>query len=205
MAVILTEEDIRNAKSYVPIETKQAMANWMTVFCVEEHKSPNDGKLLPLPPVYKENRMTRQLFMMGVLAHLYLGKPCEWQSVSFEATDGRVEKKLDLMMDADAYNEWAGSHVLNQMERMKKLKGETADKVFDILSDYKLFEQMLLGAIRDEVSVRNSEADRLAMILAVQNSEAEAAALKAAVAEAKTVDSPSSAPPGHLPPRGEGS
>ena len=47
-----------------------------------------------------------------------------------------------------------------------------------------VFEQMLLGAIRDEVSVRNSEADSLAMILAMQNSEAQAEALKAAIEEA---------------------
>lgn len=179
--ITITAEDIRNAADYVSIEQKQSATQWMTTFCVEQFRSPNDGKPLALPPVYKENRMTRQMFLMGVLAHLYLKKPCRWQKVRFEANDGSVEKPVSLMMDADDYNDWAESHVLNQLERLKKQKGETADKVFDLLEDYKLFEHMLLGAIRDEVSVRNSDADRLAMVMAMEAAAQQAAEAKDAM------------------------
>lgn len=181
--ITITAEDIRNAADYVSIEQKQSATQWMTTFCVEQFRSPNDGKPLALPPVYKENRMTRQMFLMGVLAHLYLKKTCQWQKVRFEANDGTVEKPVSLMMDADEYNDWAESHVLNQLERLKKQKGETADKVFDLLEDYKLFEHMLLGAIRDEVSVRNSDADRLAMVMAMEASAQQAAEAKEKIAE----------------------
>ena len=178
--VTITAEDVLNAADYVTIETKQMMAELMTTFCVEERPSPNDGAVMPLPPVYRENRMTRQMFLMGVLAELYLKKKVKYQTVRYQSGKKTVEKPLHLLMDADEYNEWAGSHVLNQLDRMKKQKGEVADKVFDILEDYKLFEHMLLGAIRDEVSARNSEADRFAMTVELQNREAAFAAAKQA-------------------------
>lgn len=184
MAVILTEEDIRAAESYLPIEKKHSLATWMTTFCVERHEHRRADSPIPLPPVWKENRMTRQMFLMGVLAHLYLKKPCTWQRVEFEARDGKTEQDLALLMEVEQYNEWAGSHVVNHLERLKKNKA-VADKVYDLLADYKLFENMLLGAIRDEVSVRNNSGDRLAMTLALQNSDEALREAKAALEEAQ--------------------
>ena len=184
--IILTAEDIKRADSYLPIEKKKAMAELMTTFCVEERKDPNDGKVLPLPPQARENRMIRQMFLMGVLAEMYLHKKVRYQTIRYERDDEAVEKPIPLLMDADEYNDWAESAVLNQLERLKKKKDDVADKIFDLLSDFRLFENMLLGAIRDEIAARNDPADRLAVILAM-NSAPET--IEAAKAEAvKAID-----------------
>lgn len=176
--IMLTAEDIEKAESYIPIEKKKAMAELMTTFCVEEYADPNDGRVVKLPPQYRENRMSRQMFLMGVLAEMYLKKEYRYQKIHYMAGDEVVEKEVPLFMDADDYNDWAGSHVLNQLERMKKRRDALADKVYDLMGDFKLFENMLLGAIRDEVSARNDPASRLSAVLAMNGSEA-------AVAEAK--------------------
>ena len=183
--IILTAEDVKNADSYVDVEKKKMMAELMTTFCVEERQDPNDGRVLPLPPQARENRMIRQMFLMGVLAEMYFHKKVKYQTIRIEKDGKSTEKAIALLMDADEYNEWASSAVFNQLERLKKKRDDVADKVFDLTADFRLFESMLLGAIRDEIAARNDPADRLASILAMNSAPetieaAKAEALKAA-------------------------
>lgn len=113
---------------------------------------------------------TRQ-FLMGILAEMYFGRSIKKQKVQIADEKGKtVNREISCFMDADAYDEWAGSHVINQLERLKRSKTglvphenatETvADKVFDILYDYRGFETMLAGAIRDLLAVKNDNCSR---------------------------------------------
>ena len=135
--IILTAEDVKNADSYVDVEKKKMMAELMTTFCVEERQDPNDGRVLPLPPQARENRMIRQMFLMGVLAEMYFHKKVKYQTIRIEKDGKSTEKAIALLMDADEYNEWASSAVFNQLERLKKKRDDVADKVFDLTADFR--------------------------------------------------------------------
>ena len=56
---------------------------------------------------------------------------------------------------------------MNQLERLKKEK-QVANKVYDLLYDFKAFELILNGAIHDEIEMANDPAIRIAEVLAVQ-------------------------------------
>lgn len=67
MAVItITEADLAKASTYIPIESKDRIARIVAAFCVEPADGENGA------PVYRENRKLRQMFLMGILAEMYL-------------------------------------------------------------------------------------------------------------------------------------
>ena len=69
-------------------------------------------------------------------------------------------------MQLSEYDDWAGSHVINQLERLKKDKTKkVSNTVYDLLYDYKAFEGMIFGAIRDELEARNDALHRAAAVL----------------------------------------
>lgn len=151
MAVIITREDIQNARSYMPLLMKTQLARQIAVWCTDEAEGSGDEGEVPF---YTENRAKRQLFLYGLLARWYLKRDFECGSAQI-TKDGETEDlEVDYYMTVDAYDEWAGSHVMNQLERLKRDK-EIADKVFDILQDFKALEALIYGAVRDELEVRN--------------------------------------------------
>lgn len=150
-AVKITEEDIRNAETYVPLSTKENYVRAIAVLCAE----PVEVKLddTALPPMFRENKKLKAQYLMGTLAIL-LRQPFE-----SEKLDGGEE--LTGCMKEEVYDLWAGSHVMNQLERLKKCRnGETVNRLFDLLYEYKNIEMMLTGAIRDELEVRNDPFNR---------------------------------------------
>lgn len=159
MAVItITESDLAKASTYVPIEAKNGIARIVATFCVE----PVDGT--GAVPVYRENRKLRQMFLMGILAELYLHRDYHIQKVTVDETG--EEQDVRLLMQLSDYDEWAESHVINQLERLKKDKTKkVSNTVYDLLYDYKLFESMIFGAIRDELEARNDPLRRAAAVL----------------------------------------
>jgi hypothetical protein len=60
----------------------------------------------------------------------------------------------DIALPLNLYDQWAGSHVFNQLERLKSVAA-VRDKVFDILADYKEFVKLLNNAIYTRINHQN--------------------------------------------------
>ena len=150
-AINITEQDILNATSYLDIGVKEKFTRAVAFLCLEPVEVQNDSDTLPM--MFRENKKIKAQYLMGALATL-LHKP-------FEAQRLKSGEELATCMNEDDYNMWASSHVMNQLERMKKGKsGEVVNKLFDLLYDYKAIEMMLSGAIKDELEVRNDPFNR---------------------------------------------
>jgi hypothetical protein len=142
---IITEDIILNADTYIPIETKSAMAIEYAKSCVTEVQvaiDKNDPTSV-LPPRYQENPMLKSLYgMMTLLAkYLHLLQPND---------DG------DVTLSTEEYNEWGKACVMNQLDRMKSSKNiEVRNRVYDILDDYREFYRMLGVEISALVANKN--------------------------------------------------
>ena len=166
--VTITQADIEQARDYIPIRHKTAIAGLMAQICVRYAENEAHGADMQLPDRAVEDRMTRAQCLMGVLAGFYFKREFPTLELSFETPDGKtVTQPVALCMDADTLDEWAGSHVINQLERLKKDK-KTANKVYDLLYDFRAFELMLNGAIREELDKRNDPALRMSQMMALQ-------------------------------------
>lgn len=153
-AITITEQDIMDAVSYVDISSKEKYTRAVAFPCLEPVTVQyDDGNALPT--MFRENKKIKAQYLMGLLATL-LQRPFESETLS------TGEELTGCMAEAD-YNLWASSHVMNQFERLKKTKNsEVVNKLFDLLYDYKAFELMLNGAIKDELEVRNDPLNRAA-------------------------------------------
>jgi len=146
----ITAEDVKGAIPYLSLAAKEVLTRSIAAFCVEPVEVETD-EVEALPTMFRENRKLRHQFQMGILATM-LNKPYKLQLVKA----GDEEKGLAWCMDEEEYDKWASSHVMNQLERLKKGKdAEVVNKVFDMMYDYKAIELMLSGAIRDELEARN--------------------------------------------------
>lgn len=154
----ITAEDIAKAVTYTDLEIKEVLARGIAQLCIEPVEVVSDDAEA-LPPMYRENRKLRAQFQMGILASL-LQREFTKQMVTVHGEDGDKEQPLAWCMDADDYRLWASSHVMNQLERMKKAKGADADRIFDLLYDYKAIEMTISGAIRDELEALNDPFNR---------------------------------------------
>lgn len=149
-AIKITADDILGAKTYTDLSAKETYTRAVASACMEP-VFVKDGDI-SLPTMFRENRKLKAQYLMGVLAML-LQKP-------FEAQKLKSGEELSGCMSEVDYNLWSSSHVMNQFERMKKDKSIAVDRLFDVLYDYKTFELMLNGAIKDELEVRNDPFNR---------------------------------------------
>ena len=133
----LTEENIKNATTYIPLKLKSEMAKTYAEDCIEKVEVKYKDEILP--PLYKENQHRRMLYGMLTLVGYYLN----------------VIKEQDNFRDVD-YDEWNGTSLLNQLNRFKSSKdSEVRDKAYDILDDYREFYRMLGGEINALLSAKN--------------------------------------------------
>ena len=168
MAIILHLEDIKKAKTYLPLRHKAALANLMAPLCILTEQNSASTAANPLPDRCVENRMMRLQCLYGVLAGYYLGMDYQMEKLILNDEHGkRIEREINYCMSADGVDEWAASHVMNQFDRLKREK-TAANTVYDLLYDFKGFEALLNGAIRDELEMRNDPALRMAQLLAMQ-------------------------------------
>lgn len=171
MAIQITKEMIENAVTYIPFAVKTLLADAISEWCVEETPVEVEGDT-PFPPIYKEKRAARQLFMYGILARAYLQQDFETKTVTLVDKDKKVvgEENVDYFMSDEAYDEWCESHVFNQLERLKKDK-EVANTVYDLLYDYKALDKMVSDAIKDNLAKKNDVCTRLCAMISMQSSE----------------------------------
>lgn len=150
--ITITEEDILNSATYVNIALKEQFTRAVAYLCLEPVTVQIDeGETLPT--MFRENKKIKSQYLMGTLASM-LQKSYESEHLS------TGEEMTGCMVEAE-YDDWASSHVMNQLERLKKTKdSEMVNKLFDLLYEYKSIEIMLNGAIKDELEARNDPLNR---------------------------------------------
>lgn len=142
---IISEEMIKNATCYIPIETKVAFSKARAEECLENVEISalklQADTLVALPPVWQENTVLKQLVLMYGFLTMYL----------------HIEVPEDF--DTATYNLYAQSHPLNQLERLKT-NVLIKDKVFDIISDFKDLKKILDIEIFNLRTARNDGWER---------------------------------------------
>lgn len=165
----LTEEIMLGCNSYLKIMEKTAMAEYIAEHSIDKVSISTNESGYPMPDMYKENAQRKSRYLMGALAQFYLGLP-------FEPIEG--EK---FMMDAVDYDKFAGSHILNQIERMKRSQTkEVREMAFDLLYDYREFEKRVNREISAMLTIMNDPTSRL---LLAQQTDNTPEAFQAAQAE----------------------
>ena len=124
--VEITAEMIENAETYIPLLEKAKLAEDIAHKCVKavafSYTPANGGAEVPMPPGAQEVPFLTSLCLMGTLVSRYLKQGKDWDN--------------DVQMPLNVYDEWASSHVMNQLERLKVNK-KIANRVYDMLYDYK--------------------------------------------------------------------
>lgn len=185
--VKITPEIIEQACDYIPMLEKHNMAEQIAQQCVHRVKMTmldNNGNRKAIPDRFQEAQLFTNLYMMGILAKLYLMIPY----------DGDSDKKDDnpyygLQMPLNTYDQFAGSHVLNQLEQLKSDKS-CKDKVYNILYDYRKLQRMINGEIETILGHQNDVVWRLLDALEVDAKEAALAALNEEHTENETPQTP---------------
>ena len=137
---ILTEEDIRNAESYLPLARKTALARAYAQDCLLQFdlQTGNEETDKIFPSRFQENPQKRMLYGMLVLLREYL------------------KKMEDEDLSSDQYDEWGRASIFNQLDRFKSSKDiEIRNKVYDLVDDYREFYRMLGTEINSLVEAKN--------------------------------------------------
>ena len=171
MAIELTKEKLKDAKTYMPIAAKEILAEQIAGWVMESVNIANDSTY-PIPPMWKENRAAKNLLMLGIMCKYYLRMDFACQKVNLVEDGKKVgEQEVDFFPTAEAYDEMASSMIFNQLERLKKGGNEVSNTIFDLLYDYKTLEQMVNAEIKELLSRKNDPALRIMEIVMFLTSE----------------------------------
>ena len=146
------------AATYMPLQEKDEWARNAAAMCINRvtlaAKDGDDTNAIPDYYTLNQERKSRVLY--ALLANTYLG-------FGLDLTEG-------YLVSTDDYDRWAGSHVMNQIERLKRTAQSYSlrDRIYDMLYDYKDAERRLNTEIASILSVHNDACSRLLAMLAVQ-------------------------------------
>lgn len=156
----LTEKDIETANSYVGLEAKEIFVDECMKQCLAavDVGLSTEKESDSMPNMFMESTFRKSKYLLTAFVKLYLKQDVE------------TEDGDPWLMTTKAYDEWAGSHVLNQMERMKDKK-ELRDKCFDILKDYRDIERRLSTAVKGYIAILNDPINRMFQKAYMENSE----------------------------------
>lgn len=152
---ILTEEDIRNAVSYLPLAKKTAMARAYAQDCLLQFdiSTGNEEVDKVFPSRFQENPQKRMLYGMLVLLREYL------------------KKMEDEDLSTEQYDVWGASSIFNQLDRFKSSKDpEIRNKVYDLVDDYREFYRMLGTEINSLAEVKNDFLARFVQYVSLSQS-----------------------------------
>jgi len=154
--ITITREMIEAARDYMPLEDKERFAADGAGKCFDRLAiSFGDEEL---PPMYMVNDGLKRRLLMTAFAAFYMGQEVK-----------RDERDAD-MMSVAAYDLWAGSHVFNQLERLKH-DSAVRDKCFDLLSDFRELEKKLSAQLAGLLTVQNDAVIRQSQLTASQMKE----------------------------------
>lgn len=159
----ITEDMMREAESYLGLNAKEAIVRTVLPGCVKrvfdfdydagDYRSEADD-LPTTMPMYGEDTAFKSRVVMGTVMHFYLG----------------IDIGENLSLDAEQYDLYAGSHVLNQIERYKA-NPEFKSKAFDMLADIRDFEKRLNCAVYSMLQLKNDVGGRLLAALGTMMSQ----------------------------------
>ena len=138
----ITKEMLKNARDYVPEAEKRGFIEKFAGNLLENIKlslavraEGEKERNVLMPEMVAVDGGRRAKVMAAALAALYFN---QGSTAADDAT-------LDL---------WAGSHVMNQLERWKS-DAEARGKVFDLLEDYRNLDKRLMAAAKAIADVKN--------------------------------------------------
>lgn len=150
----ITEEDIRNANTYVPIGEKSALVEHIGENRCFQVLSISYGDET-MPPMYREDHELKSRYMLTALLKLYFKKEVE-----------TVEDD-EWLMARDEYDRWCENHIFNTIERFKSNQG-LRDQVFNLLYDYKDLEKRVNLELFGRLNVMNDSLLRIMQKLGEQ-------------------------------------
>ena len=137
----ITEEDIRNATTYVPIGKKSEFVEHIGENRCFQVLSISYGDEA-MPPMYREDHELKSRYMLTALLKLYFKKTVE-----------TVEDD-EWLMTRDEYDRWCAGHIFNTIERFKSNQA-LRDLVFNLLYDYKDLEKRVNLELYGRLNVMN--------------------------------------------------
>lgn len=159
--IMITPEMIKNATTYMPLMKKHEVIASMLPLCIDKvnvsYQNAESGIDDPMPNRAQANNEMIAMNLMGLLASYYLKQPFDFS-------------EKDNQMPANVYDQWAGSHVMNQLDRLKGNK-EVGNKVYDLLYDFKDFKWTLLREIDALLAHQNDAVTRMAQLLGKMGQE----------------------------------
>ncbi len=159
--VVITEQDILNAKPYIPLVLKWTLARYIAEISPEKKAitiRENGIDSIALPDMAQRRTGTETQFKIGVFVKEYMGK--DFEAVKNEKTN----EPIPYLMAADESDAWSNFEA--QIDRLKRSKNkEVADKCYDILNDYHAFVRMVSIEIEQELQIRNDIVGRLAWLI----------------------------------------
>lgn len=159
----LTEDMMRKAESYLSLSAKEAIVQTVLPGCVKRifdydyEKDAYQTKEDDLPttmPMYGEDTAFKSRVVMGTVLHFYLG----------------IDIGENLSIEPEVYDLYAGSHIMNQIERFKA-NPELKSKSFDMLADIRDFEKRLNCAVYSLLQLKNDVGGRVLNALGVMMSQ----------------------------------
>lgn len=141
----ITKHMMREAADYIPEAEKSAWASNTATKCFDRLEITADGEMLP--QMYMVNYSLKCRYLMTALVSKYLKE-------TYEADEQDPE-----LMSLKDYDRWAGSHVVNQVERWKQ-EIELRNKCYDLLADFHDLEKHLSSQIMGLLAVQNDSVMR---------------------------------------------
>lgn len=155
--IVITKELLEAARDYVPLAEKEAWVAENAPKCFDKLAITADDE--PVPPMYMVNTGLKSRYLMAALIRLYF------------LDDTVIGDKGDpWSLPVEVYDAWAGSHVINQMERWKR-DNELKFKAYDLLFDYKDLEKRFSAQIGSLLTVQNDSVIRQAEYTSSQMKE----------------------------------
>lgn len=147
---VLTEEELLQANTYVPLMEKVKFVNAVAEKCVEKLniQAEANNEITAMPPLYKESMERKSRYLMGALVKLYLRS-------SFSSEDND-----EWLMSLADYDYYAGSHIFNQLERLKS-NHAVRNQCFDIIQDYRDLEKRLNNEVYGLLQTVNEPVTRI--------------------------------------------
>ena len=153
----LTQQVMEGARDYIPLAVKEAWVADNASKCFDKLAITADDEAMP--PMYMVNTGLKSRYLMGALVGLYFGL-----EFSAESEDNAA------LMTVEEYDGWAGSHVMNQLERMKH-DATYKYKAYDLMYDYKDLEKRFSTQITALMTVQNDSVIRQSELMTNQIKE----------------------------------
>ena len=162
--VKITEDIVRQANAYAPIEEKEKFVEHCAQRC-RNNVTINLGAEadnMAMPYMYTEDVFRKSRYLMGAFLTFYL---------PFDGLrDLETEEGDQWLLTPKCYDIFAESQVFNQLERFKG-NAELRDKVFDLLRDYRDLEKKLNTTIYNNLTVMNDPINRMFLKISMDTSE----------------------------------